>query len=760
MEDECDELTDDLAETTEGHDRHVNPGFPFDALDYLSNQTGAEDGEEENGRSKARPVAIGGCFDDAEVGHGDAVIDLRDLKLSARDVPEGRAFELATETYQGLAANTTDGTGIWSKACDDWSRIDHHWYRLHIRRVTICAREAEGLSFAINAATWLHLAARTSTSATPKSVLKRYLHLLECVLYPELPTLSPRFVSTITSVDSSKTASPDKPIMVYGGKPSAGCKNCRKRKIKCDEQRPSCTQCTTSNRVCPGYAHLFDLVLRDQTESVTRKAQRKGKRGSANAKASANAASKPVTAVVAGYSDRQRPIGSFRTSSSHIASPTHSGNILPLSLPRSFHDSPQDQAINGFFLNYVLIPRHHHSRRGYLDCLLPLYQGTRHDSLLSLATTAMALAIEGGSPSTAHYRQLSHSFFGRALVKTSRAIRDPVESTTDETLMAVLLLSFYERVLATSEAKPISGVHDTGAVALVKHRGKQNGNSETSARLLLAVQTQVTSSPFAKTSADLDSMRPDVFENAASRLTSLSARLSDLTAFAYPQLMNIKQFPTHEQLMSILDYAGEVEDQLATWPATVPDDWHWKASHTFDNLPSQESKLYVYNRRVDIYHDIWVASIWNSYRGTMLLIQYCTLQCLGMLNPPPLSTFAYRIVTAINKVQELVDDICGSVPFNLGTKTFGGPSDRIEIQYPDDGITKPSSDYRKSAAGLGGWFIIEPLKIASKAISLRDGQQDWILKQIERIQRIYTIKKPIDDPTSSMPSPRCPGGRG
>ncbi|KAL9009855.1 MAG: hypothetical protein Q9180_009360, partial [Flavoplaca navasiana] len=108
-------------------------------------------------------------------------------------------------------------------------------------------------------------------------------------------------------------------------------------------------------------------------------------------------------------------------------------------------------------------------------------------------------------------------------------------------------------------------------------------------------------------------MRPDAFENAAGRLTSLSARLSDLTAYAYPMLKNMKQFPTKDQFMSILDYAGDVEAQLSTWPNTVPNDWHWKTSHTFDNLPSHQSKIHVWNRRVDIYHDIWVASIWNSY---------------------------------------------------------------------------------------------------------------------------------------------------
>ena len=48
-------------------------------------------------------------------------------------------------------------------------------------------------------------------------------------------------------------------------------------------------------------------------------------------------------------------------------------------------------------------------------------------------------------------------------------------------------------MLAVAESSQISGAHDAGAVALVKHRGKENGRSELSARLLLAVQTTVVS---------------------------------------------------------------------------------------------------------------------------------------------------------------------------------------------------------------------------------------------------------------------------
>ncbi|KAL8684918.1 MAG: hypothetical protein Q9218_008072, partial [Villophora microphyllina] len=205
----------------------------------------------------------------------------------------------------------------------------------------------------------------------------------------------------------------------------------------CDEQRPACTQCATSDRICPGYTHLFDLVLRDQTELVSRKAQRKRKRQPAsNAKRTPTDNVSPKTAD----SDSPQPNRKLPPSSAIIATTATTG----YSLPKSLHEPPETQAVNAFISNYVSIPRHPYSRRGYLDCLLPLYQNTRHDSLLSLAVAAMALAIEGGPPSSQHYRELSRSFFGKALVKTSRAIRDPVESVKDETLMSVLLLSFYE----------------------------------------------------------------------------------------------------------------------------------------------------------------------------------------------------------------------------------------------------------------------------------------------------------------------------
>lgn len=61
--------------------------------------------------------------------------------------------------------------------------------------------------------------------------------------------------------------------MVYCGKPSKGCGQCRTRKIRCDQARPACSQCVRAKRDCPGYRDQLSLMFRDESKSVARKAE-------------------------------------------------------------------------------------------------------------------------------------------------------------------------------------------------------------------------------------------------------------------------------------------------------------------------------------------------------------------------------------------------------------------------------------------------------------------------------------------------------
>ena len=85
--------------------------------------------------------------------------------------------------------------------------------------------------------------------------------------------------------------------MVYAGKPSAGCENCRyampspfpsqpyhikppltnpsqssKAKKRCDQGNPRCERCTRLGKPCGGYRDLNDLIFKDETSSTARRA--------------------------------------------------------------------------------------------------------------------------------------------------------------------------------------------------------------------------------------------------------------------------------------------------------------------------------------------------------------------------------------------------------------------------------------------------------------------------------------------------------
>lgn len=206
---------------------------------------------------------------------------------------------------------------------------------------------------------------------------------------------------------------------------------------QCDEAVPACSQCINTKRQCPGYVPRFDLVLRDQTKAVRRKAQRKKQQQDEGPKlpsppqsASSEEPASTTWAFVNPGGDPSQAIAKRYSSNEPV--------------PRMFNDFPEQQAICAFFLDFVLLPRHPDSNQGHLEHLLPLYANTSAESPLSLATSSVALMISGGSPTRRNDQQLGRTIFGKALQKTRAAIRNAAESRKDETLMAVLLLGLFE----------------------------------------------------------------------------------------------------------------------------------------------------------------------------------------------------------------------------------------------------------------------------------------------------------------------------
>ena len=296
--------------------------------------------------------------------------------------------------------------------------------------------------------------------------------------------------------------------------------------------------------------------------------------------------------------------------------------------------------------------------------------------------------------------------------------------------------------------------------------------------------------------------------NAAARLTLLTAKLADLRAEAAIVFDRSKQRIEAERVYRLRELAINVDRSIESWPRILPPEWTFSPGSGLGNLPRELHMSIIYENRKDVYSDLWVANIWNSYRSARIMCLMILLQCeaclalpapsgdldalelmylqsygyspVGMVPASPLCSSSpnttrvasnhmrssdtwslitglapssepptpkpaieqhnhssYDSNTAKQMIQELADDICGSIPFHLGTKISGTPGDTTNVEYPTDGISATTSDHRRAASALGGWFLFPALTAAKSATCLREGQQQWISGQLKRIGKLY-----------------------
>lgn len=324
----------------------------------------------------------------------------------------------------------------------------------------------------------------------------------------------------------------------------------------------------------------------------------------------------------------------------------------------------------------------------------------------------MALSVSGNPQTRSSDRQLARTIFGRALQKTCNAIRDPVDSLKDETLMAVLLLGLYERINASSSAASqkmpsdhtetappsanMTSTHNAGAAALVKHRGVANVKSPVAIGLLFAVRTQLVEhaieqgQAFKRCPDGLSRVFAELPQNAAARLTSATTNIADLRSCAKTALHQPHSAASEREVTDLLEYAISIDLLIAAWPESVPEDWQWTPATEFDHpgaphsptskhSPQQHKGLssdqpstpYTYKGSKDIYLDLWVMSIWNQYRAARIKMQALILSCITYLGSTHKANWYWRKVYAKMIAQQMADEICASVPFALGTMELG-----------------------------------------------------------------------------------------
>lgn len=236
------------------------------------------------------------------------------------------------------------------------------------------------------------------------------------------------------------------------------------------------------------------------------------------------------------------------------------------------------------------------------------------------------------------------------------------------------------------------------------------------------------------TSAEWAELSPYLPQNAAGRFSSITARVADLQVVSKALLGAPSRTVPEQSVAQVLKSAVEIDAMLAEWAeASIPGGWEWLPASNF-NCPTETPRtLFVHQDRIDIYYDLWVAGLWNHYRVTRIMVQSIVLDCLSRVTWADSPQLMQQSRRAVRISQQMVDELCGSVPFHLGTKMGRWLADDARVEYPVHATIVNTNNQ------LGGWQLIEPLSIALKVACLREDQRQWITQQLIRLGNIFSV---------------------
>ncbi|KAF1987553.1 hypothetical protein K402DRAFT_420352 [Aulographum hederae CBS 113979] len=505
--------------------------------------------------------------------------------------------------------------------------------------------------------------------------------------------------------------------MVFCGKPSKGCAECRSRKTKCDQTQPSCGQCRRSSRVCSGYRDFGTLLFRDQTEEVARKIKQKGFREE----------NRPPSLKLT-----KRDSSSISPSTRPSAPEDYTlNNLSRLRLVTPV----REQAINYFFRNYVASDDKFQT--GYLDRILGTFRDDdRANSILYEVSECIGMAALSSRYSDTALMTMATTKHGAVLRRTALLLQNTDKATLDQTVVTVILLALYETVSCDRPQSMRAWVkHIEGATALVVARGKQQLQSElgrwivsyvTLQAIIDSLQRRKLVPPCLLELGDI----PDrtSIQEAQGRLFAILVKLAALRELE----------DQSDNICAIFLQAQAIEAELVQWPTNLPAEYLYTAVMV-DPADLESKRTQTFSGHYHVYSSFWISSIWNTYRCAHMLIVESTMRC--RLRTLPLVTFSPcpTLVTCLQnmdwrnipdevwsaacatdallqlrcaQMERLAEDLCASIPFHFEAMEGGW------------------TNLPRSAMGHG---LLWPLYVAATMINVRPAMRAWVISQLNRL---------------------------
>lgn len=200
---------------------------------------------------------------------------------------------------------------------------------------------------------------------------------------------------------------------------------------------------------------------------------------------------------------------------------------------------------------------------------------------------------------------------------------------------------------------------------------------------------------------------------------------------------------TNLSFSKTLDLIKEMQDLdkvAATW-RNGPD-WAYKTIPRSNIIHGEDRLAARFPEFIQLHRDVWIAYEWNYHRTARILLHEQLLLCLHRLersdselrgaNETDLLAFRQLSVAA---VRALADEVLSTVPQSLG-------------DINRDGSISESSSATSKCKGVGGYFLLWPIKIIKRTESATAQQRAIAQGVFERIRECTGMKSTLGELSS------------
>jgi len=339
---------------------------------------------------------------------------------------------------------------------------------------------------------------------------------------------------------------------------------------------------------------------------------------------------------------------------------------------------------------------------------------------------------------------------------TNAALRDRKTAMLNETLTTVHVLGVYESIICTDKASWYR--HVDGMAQIIRMRGSEMLADPIGLRLFFTLRNQILVSSMEKDRLILDFREPE-WQKIPEIVRRLPSNVLAMIMAELPVLQGELKVMIHKQrndpltsyedeIQALSEKTEKLDADLEAWRASLPQGWK-PAIHHANGEPVEPQS--IWKNTWHVYPDIWKPTVWNQFRIAKIMINVVLWYLLSLpsgmkksssdstqkaLTPgagvsagdSPLYTefrFIYshspeeRMATSVHIMRTMVDEICFSVPFELG---------------------HAPGKQRVRAIPLGGYFLLWPLAVAVAVRAVPKEQKEWIKRRMDYVSDVVGIR--------------------